>query len=413
MTSGNQTVESFRARAREWLCEGLPSRAENRLDDVKLQNRIYDAGFGGIAFPAEYGGLGLTLDHQKAFYDAADELDRQLPSQYWVSIGMIAPTILEKGSEAAKQRWLRPILRGDLVCIQLLSEPRGGSDMAGASTRLTRDGDSYVLNGAKMWSTNAYLADYGLCLARSNWDVPKHAGLSMIMVPLKGTDSVTLRRTRMADGELGDVCEEFFDDVVLPAENLIGEEGDGWAVAHTLLFHERTETSGIGYGYLGGRRRARSEVAAGRSPGSLASELALVAARNGLRDVHGQAVADVYVDALVGDLTSARIMRGMGLGTHEGPWGSLAQLQRSVIQHRASLVVLAVQGADAVAWDGDEARTDNAGTAWLMSRVATIGGGTSEMQRNVVSERLLGLPREPSFDRDVPFRDVMRNAKGF
>jgi alkylation response protein AidB-like acyl-CoA dehydrogenase len=409
-TEDIESVDSFAERARAWLREGLPSWSDEWLDDYSLQARIYDGGFGGIAFPVEYGGLGLTLDHQKAFYDAADDMERQVPGQYWVSIGMVAPTILEHGSESAKQRWLRTLLRGEIVCIQLLSEPRGGSDMAGSTTRLSRDGDSFLLNGAKMWSTNAHVADYGLCLARSDWSVPKHRGLSMIMVPLKDAEGVTIRRTRMATGELGEVCEEFFDDVVLPAENLIGDENDGWAVAQTLLFHERNQTSGVGYGYLGGARRARTTAgpAAGR-----ASDLVAVTRSGPLAPLHAQAVADAYVDALVGDLTSRRIMRGMSLGARQGPWGSLAQLQRSVSGHRASLTRLAALGAEGVTWDGDDVRLDNAGTAWLSSRIATIGGGTSEMQRNIVSERLLGLPREPSFDRDLAFDEVLRNATKF
>ncbi len=203
------SVEQFVARARVWLEANLPTWEEPPVDDVELQNRIFDAGFGGLAFPREYGGQALTLAHQRAFYDTADDLGRQLPMQYWVSIGMIAPLLLERGSEGQKQQLLPSLLRGDIICIQLLSEPRGGSDLAGVTTRLTRDGDSYVLNGAKMWSTNADLADYGLCLACSDWDVPKHQGMSMILVPLKDTEGVSLRRTRMATGELGDVCEEF------------------------------------------------------------------------------------------------------------------------------------------------------------------------------------------------------------
>jgi alkylation response protein AidB-like acyl-CoA dehydrogenase len=409
MSDAIESVEDFAARAGVWLAANLPAWDEGRLDDVTLQNRIYDAGFGGIAFPREYGGLGLTLEHQKAFYDAGDELDRQVPGKYWVSIGMVAPTILERGSEAAKQRWLRTLLRGDIVCIQLLSEPRGGSDMAGATTRLTRDGDSYLLNGAKMWSTNAYLADFGLCLARSDWDAPKHQGLSMIMVPLKDSKGVTLKRTRMATGEVGDVCEEFFDDVLLPAENLVGEENDGWSVAQTLLFHERNQTSGVGYGYLGGSGRPYT-AAARRGAAVSSGDLVGVARQNGLTELHAQAVADLYVNTLVGNLTSQRIMRGMARGTHKGPWGSLAQLQRSTSGHRASLTRLAVFGAEGVTWDGDEVQLDNVGTAWLTSRVATIGGGTTEMQRNIVSERLLDLPREPSLERGIPFSDVLRNA---
>jgi alkylation response protein AidB-like acyl-CoA dehydrogenase len=404
-----ESVEDFSARARSWLQVALPSWKDDPLDDVTLQNRIFDGGFGGLAFPAEYGGAGLTLAHHKAFYDAADDLARQVPGKYWVSIGMVAPLLLERASEDLKKKFLPQILRGDIVCIQLLSEPRGGSDLAGVTTRLTGDGDRYILDGSKMWSTNAYLADYGLCLARSNWDLPKHQGMSMILVPLAHGEGVTVRRTRMADGRLGDVCEEFFDGVTLPATNLIGREGDGWSVAQTLMAHERNQTSGVGFGYLGGGDN--KVMVTDRT--ALAAELVTTARNRSVLDRHGQELADVYVDSLVTRLTSARIMRGQILGTHEGPWGSAGKLLGSEGGHRAARARLAALGADALVWDGDEVEVNNAGTSWLLARASTIGGGTSEIQRNIISERLLGLPREPSFDKDIPYSDVVRNATKF
>jgi alkylation response protein AidB-like acyl-CoA dehydrogenase len=409
MNESGESVDDFAARARAWIEANLPKYEEPIVDDVDLQNRIFDAGFGGIAFPREYSGQGLTLAHQRVFYDIADESGRQVPAKYWVSIGMVAPLLLERGSEEQKQRFLGPLLRGDIVCIQLLSEPRGGSDLAGVTTRLTRDGETYVLNGAKMWSTNAYLADYGLCLARSDWEVPKHQGMSMILVPLKDNPGVTLRRTRMASGELGDVCEEFFDDVVLPIANRVGEEGDGWAVAQALMFHERNQTASIGYGYLGGQGKTTMVIDRSASAAALAG----TARHRGSFDLHAQIAADVYVESVVTRLTGARVMRGMALGTHAGPWGSLGKLMGSEDSHRAALARLTVEGADAVVWDGDDVQLDNAGTDWLCARTGTIGGGTNEIQRNIVSERLLELPREPSFDRDIPFNEALRNASKF
>jgi len=401
-----ESVEAFNARARSWLAANLPSRDDPPVDDVVLQNQIYDAGFAGLAFPIEYGGAGLTLEHHKAFYETADALDRQLPGKYWVSIGMVAPLLLERASEEIKKEFLPRILRGNIVVIQLLSEPRGGSDLAGVSTRLTRDGDHYVLSGSKMWSTNAHLADYGVCLARSNWDVPKHRGLSMIIVPLKHAAGVTVSRTRMADGTLGDVCEEFFDGLVLPATHLIASEGDGWSVARTLMAHERNQTAGVGYGYLGGGDNRVMVV----DRSALAADLVATARARDALDLHGQALADVYVDTIVTRLTTDRIMRGQMLGTHEGEWGSAGKLLGSEDGHRAARARLAALGADGLVWDGNEIEIDNAGTEWLLARTSTIGGGTSEIQRNIISERLLGLPREPAFDRDIPYSEVMRNA---
>ena len=400
-----ETVEAFTARAESWIRSNLPSYEDPEIEGEDLQRQLFDAGFGAIAFPEEYGGSGLTLEHHKAFYDAAYAFNRQIPMSGLVSVRMLGPTILDHGSHEAKSKFLPALLRADTEWIQLLSEPQGGSDMAGASTRLTRDGDTYVLNGAKMWSTGAYRADYGLCLCRSDWDAPKHRGLSMIAVPFK-TRGVTIEQTRTADGELGEFCQEFFDDVVLPAGNLIGGENNGWAVAQTLLFHERNAVGNVGYGYVGpqGPTLGTTRVGASRSPAQLAAH----AARHGKIGAVGAQIAEAYIESIVGPLTAARVMTGMRVGSHKGQWGSLLKLQRSVTKHEALRTTLATLGPEAVIWDGDEVRLDNPGTAWLRSRGGTIAGGTSEMQRNIISERLLGLPREPSDDRDIPYNQLVK-----
>jgi alkylation response protein AidB-like acyl-CoA dehydrogenase len=401
--TGSETVEAFRARAEQWIKGNLPTYDDPETDGRELQRLMFDNGFAGIAFPEEYGGAGLTLGHHAAFYDVAHALRRQTPLNLMVSVGMLGPTLLDQGSHEAKLKFLPPLLRADEEWIQLLSEPRGGSDMAGATTRLARDGDTYVLNGAKMWSTGAYRADYGLCLCRSDWDAPKHRGLSTIAVPLKGTPGVTIEQTRTAAGLLGEFCQEFFDDVVLPTGNLIGEENSGWAVAQRLLFHERNAVGNVGYGYFG-PRRSSGGISSFRNP----SQVAVLAARRGALGAVGPQLAEAYIESVVGSLTSARIMTGLRVGTHQGQWGSLLKLQGSESAHRALRTALAALGADAVMWEGEEIELENAGTIWLGSRGGTIAGGTSEMQRNIISERLLGLPREPSDDRDLPFSELVK-----
>ncbi|MBW8825348.1 MAG: acyl-CoA dehydrogenase family protein [Acidobacteria bacterium] len=404
-----ETLDVFGSRARAWIEANLPSWDDDEVDSHTLQNLLFDNGFAGIAFPREYGGAGLTLAHQKVFYDTAAELRRQVPSTYMVSIGMMAPTILDSASHEAKLRFLPKALRGDETWMQLLSEPRGGSDMAGSTTRLTRDGDIYVLNGAKMWSSGAYESTYGLCLCRSDWNAPKHRGLSMIAVPLQGTPGLELHRTRAANGNLGEFCEESFVDVQLPVDNLIGEESKGWSVAQTLLFHERNAVANIGYGYLG-RTAARSGSAQRSNFGVLAvPEMVERARARGGSPEARQAIADAFIEETVLGITSGRIMAGMRVGTHKGQWGSMLKLQGSVAAHERARTALVVSGADGVIWDGDEVRIDNPGTTWLGCRGGTLAGGSNEMQRNIVSERLLGLPREPSFDRDLPFNEVIRN----
>jgi alkylation response protein AidB-like acyl-CoA dehydrogenase len=283
--------------------------------------------------------------------------------------------------------------------------------MAGALTRLTRDGDSYILNGAKMWSTGAHRADYGLCLCRSDWNAPKHRGLSTIAVPLKGTPGLTIQQIRAANGEAGDFCQEFFDDVVLPSANLIGEENHGWAVAQTLLLHERNAAGNLGFGYLAAPNSDTPPEP--RQSVRTLTTLAHTAHDREIDAAVATAVADAYIEAVVGALTSARLMTGLRLGTHKGQWGSLSKLQGAVARHATLRTTLAVHGADGVIWDGPDVRYDNPGTSWLGVRGTTLAGGSNEMQRNIVSERLLGLPREPSFDRDLPFNEVLRNQGKF
>jgi len=172
------------------------------------------------------------------------------------------------------------------------------------------------------------------------------------------------------------------------------------------MAHERNQTAGVGYGYLGGGDNRVMVV----DRSALAADLVATARARDALDLHGQALADVYVDTIVTRLTTDRIMRGQMLGTHEGEWGSAGKLLGSEDGHRAARARLAALGADALVWDGNEIEIDNAGTEWLLARTSTIGGGTSEIQRNIISERLLGLPREPAFDRDIPYSEVMRNA---
>jgi alkylation response protein AidB-like acyl-CoA dehydrogenase len=400
-----EPVVAFADRAAAWIAANLPSTQDEPVDHRELQRRIFDAGFGGIGFPAEYGGAGLTAEHQRAFFDAIERLGRQSPTRFQVSIGMLGPTLLDHGSPEAKRRFLPPLLRGDDMWIQLLSEPRGGSDMASATTRLTRDGDTFVLTGAKMWSSAAHEAEYGLCLCRLDWTVPKHRGLAMVAVPLRDTPGVTIQQTRAVNGELGHFCEVFLDDVVLPTGNLIGGEDEGWAVAQTLLRHERNGVGGIGLGYLGPRPRTQ---APGKPKLPTPAQIAARARAHGDPEAVAPLLADVYIDSVVTPLTAARLSTGLRVGTHQGPWGSLGKLQASKAVHRAALAALAADGADGVIFAGDAVEVDNTGTEWLGVRRATIAGGTSEIQRNIISERLLGLPREPADDRDVPFSEVVR-----
>jgi alkylation response protein AidB-like acyl-CoA dehydrogenase len=406
MTETLDDLDEFRVRARAWALASLPPRDDASLDDRELQCRLFDAGYAGFAMPREYGGAGLTLQHQQVFYDEC-AFDRRVPIAFSTSVAILGATLLDEGSETLRRRHLPSILRGDERWIQLLSEPGGGSDMAAALTRLDRAGDEYVLNGAKIWSTGALDADWGMCLARTDFSRPKHQGLSMIAVPLRDAPGVTIQPIRYATGEQAEFCQEFFDDVRLPLDHLIGAENDGWRVARTLLAHERLAAGGAGHGY-GLTLRSSGE---GGPPTAWPSTL--VTQVNGRADASRLArlVADAYIERTVSRFANDRIMTGIRTGILVGAWGSLLKLHLGVNAPRESKIALAVHAADGVIWDDDEDAFDHAGEHWLISRGPSLGGGSNEMQRNTVSEQLLGLPREPATDRDLPFDEVLERRR--
>ncbi|MDP1793884.1 MAG: acyl-CoA dehydrogenase family protein, partial [Acidimicrobiales bacterium] len=253
-----ETVEEFRLRARAWMKDNLPlvpedtdvrNRAERRIHERTLQRKLYDAGFAGICWPAEYGGLGLSFDYQRAFSE--ESLPYDMPFSLNVpTFGILAATLIEYGTHEQKQRHLPAILQGDELWVQFLSEPSGGSDLAGCLTRADRDGDMFIMNGSKIWSSGAAESDYAMCLARTNWDVPKHRGLTMFIMKIH-QPGVTVEQIRQVDGSM-EFCQEFFDDVPIPASDVVGTIDDGWTIATALLVHERAAVGG-GSIYTSGR----------------------------------------------------------------------------------------------------------------------------------------------------------------
>ncbi|MGH2394740.1 MAG: acyl-CoA dehydrogenase family protein, partial [Candidatus Limnocylindria bacterium] len=269
-----EDLDAYRLRVRAWVADNMP-RPQPRVDwnpmrddddrasrARELQRRLYDGGFAGICYPPEYGGQGLPLEYQRAFDQESEGYE--LPMLFSVpTLSICGPTILEFGTEEQKRRYIPAFIRGDELWVQFMSEPSGGSDMAGALTRATRDGDVFLLNGSKIWSTYAYRSDLALCLARTNWDVPKHRGLTMFIVPIHHP-GITVNQIKMVDGT-EEFCEEFFDDAVIPAENVLGEVDDGWTVATRLLFHERATVGGAS-AYTSGRMPSGGEAARNELP---------------------------------------------------------------------------------------------------------------------------------------------------
>jgi alkylation response protein AidB-like acyl-CoA dehydrogenase len=407
----SESVEEFRERARLWLkenmppeCNGMGRRNEPGGWDREraLQRRLWDGGFAGICFPAEFGGLGLSRDHQRAFTE--ESLPYDMPYAVNVpTLGILGATLVDYGTPEQKRRHLPRILKGEELWVQFLSEPSGGSDLAGCLTRADRDGDVFVLNGSKIWSSGAADADYAMCLARTNWDVPKHRGLTMFIMKIH-QPGVTVERIRQVDGSM-EFCQEFFDDVLLPESDVVGDVDDGWTVASRLLVHERLSVGG-GSPYTSGRSGGHDA-----EDGDMLLELVRTSGRE--RDPRArQLLAEAHARRLVHRALNTRLTAAMASGAMPAPAGAIMKLFAATNVMRRAEISLELAGAEAVVWpDGPELPTAaQLGTFALGRQGLSLGGGSNEMQRNIISERVLGLPREPAADRDIPYRQVKRTG---
>ncbi len=407
-----EDLEAFGLRARHWLAEHMPRLApgsdnsqlmhndESGERARALQRTLFEGGFAGLCFPTEYGGQGLPIEYQRAF--TAESGPYEMPVVFNVpSFAILAATLLDCATEAQKRRHIPAILSGEELWVQFLSEPSGGSDLAGLVTRATRDGDVFVLNGSKIWSSGAFRADYALCLARTDWHAPKHRGLTMFIVKIR-QPGLEVQQIKMVNGS-NEFCQEFFDDVAVPAENVVGEVNDGWTIASRLLFRER-EAMGGGSPFTSG------QTGGSTSHGGLRDDLAVLARTLGLAEDPRtrQLVAEARAGDRVAEQLTRRVALGMGTGHFEGPAGSLPRLFSATNTERHYDIGLEIAGAGAVAGpSGDPASAQ--GVAYLSRQGSSLGGGSNEMQRNIISERVLGMPREYAADRDRPFDEVRHN----
>jgi alkylation response protein AidB-like acyl-CoA dehydrogenase len=411
-----EDVDSFRLRARSWVRDNLRpvgplvlSLRADRSDEEELagvardrevQRMLFDAGLAGICMPREYGGQGLTPTHQQALNEelAGYEYPSRLQAPTFTPC---AAVLLDFGTEEQKQRHIPAMLKGEEIWMQFLSEPSGGSDVAGALTTAVRDGDEWVLNGSKVWTTGAWWSDWGMCLARTNWDVPKHRGLTVFMLPIN-QPGIDVHRIEMLNGNR-EFCQEFLSDVRVPDHDRVGDVDDGWTVGTRWMFHERmlynspyvtmaTSTSRGGDGVS-----AMIEVA--RAAGRVDDPVA--------RDLIGEA----RTLEIVGDALRRRVGRGIATRTMSDQSSAIARLFGGITATRRTTIAFDLAGSAAGAWsDADDGEMADRGVDYLMRQTSCIGGGTTEMARNVVSERVLGMPRERTSDRDVAFRDVPRSS---
>jgi alkylation response protein AidB-like acyl-CoA dehydrogenase len=393
-------LTAFRLQVRSFLAEHAPKRA-GRGDDEgaafeatvaelgtqkAFQAALAGAGLAGLTWPKPWG-PGLTPEHQRVFNEEA--AGYELPTTaYIIGLGMVIPTMIEFGTDAQRERYVAKALRGEEIWSQLFSEPGAGSDVASLQMRAERDGDEWILNGQKVWTTGAQLSDFGAVIARTNPDNPKHRGITMFIIDFKAP-GVDIRPLRQMNGGSG-FNEVFFTDVRVPDANRIGEVDDGWRCAIAMLMNERVA---IGSGGGGGR-------SAGVKP------LIDLARRRGVLDdpVVRQGIADVYIRAQIMSYIGQRTRAAVTAGKAPGPEGSIAKLAGALLARRTSDLGIAIAGAGGQAWE--DKRESRWALGVLSAPASRIAGGTDEVQRNIIGERVLGLPKEPQIDRDVPFKEL-------
>jgi alkylation response protein AidB-like acyl-CoA dehydrogenase len=390
------TGEELRERVRGFLKHASPSQRQEFLD------ARFDAGLAWVHFPEGLGGLGLPRQMQAvvdAELAAANAPDNE-PDRIGIGLGMAAPTILTHGTDEQKQRWLKALWTGRQVWCQLFSEPGAGSDLAALGTRAVRDGDGWVVNGQKVWTSSAHQAVRGLLVARTDPDVPKHAGLTYFACDMTAP-GVEVRPLRQLTGE-AEFNEVFLSDVRIPDSDRIGAVGEGWTVAMTTLMSERVS---IG-----------SSRAVPREAGMIGSVVKTWREHRELRTpgLHDRLLR-LWVEAEVARLSAERLRQQLAAGK-PGPEGSAAKLVFARLNQEISGFEVELAGPDGLRYDDwTMQRPERAnffgrgpGFRYLRARGNSIEGGTSEILRNIVAERVLGLPPEPRTDKEVAWKDLPR-----
>jgi len=371
--------EAFRAELRQWLAKALPELpsspargdwAERRLFDTDWQRRLFDAGYAGLSWPKEYGGRDASPSEQLVFLEETTAASAPYVGVNFVGLLHAGPTLIAEGSDEQKARHLPAILRGDQVWCQGFSEPAAGSDLASLRTRAVREGDHYLVSGQKIWCSFAQVGDFGELLVRTDPDAPKHRGITWLILPMD-SPGIEVRPIETVLGS-SEFSEVFLDEVRVPVANRIGEENDGWRVTQVTFAFER------GTAFV-------SELVEARR---LAEELAAFEHPDGGAEL-GRIVAEL--DALWA-LTKRNVSQSAQRGV-PGDGALMIKLAYSEVRQRLGDLSLRALGRDALDLDAPEK------LAWVEERVRTlnltIAAGTSQIQRNIIGERLLGLPREP------------------
>ncbi len=391
-------LDAFRQEARQWLEDNCPPSMRGRsvhfedayevysTDDAKLWlERAAKRGWTAPTWPTEYGGGGLGRDQYRVLQQEMARL-KVLPPAAGMGTAMIGPTLLEFGTEEQKQRHLPRIVSGEVRWCQGYSEPGAGSDLAGLQTRAVRDGDNYIINGQKIWTSGADHADWMFVLVRTDPDAPKHEGISFLLLDMH-QPGVTVKPIRLISGS-SPFCETFFDDAIASARDLVGEENKGWTVAKRLLQYER---SGGASGAAPVREnKPRLNVYASLAKQYIGEDDAGRVADSGVRrEILGQVMQEKALQ-----LTGQRVQEESTSTGAPGAATSIFKYVGSTLSRDGSELKSRLRGTSGLGWEGPGFSDEEleATRGWLRDRAVTIYGGTNEVQLNIISKRVLGLP---------------------
>jgi alkylation response protein AidB-like acyl-CoA dehydrogenase len=390
-----ERLDVLRTEARSWLADAWPAfNAEHpdtgRYEPARArawQRRLAEGGWGAPSWPDEYGGRGFGPLESTVWAEEKARIGATIPFNV-VGFGMAGPTIIAHGTLPQKERYLPPLLGGEEIWCQLFSEPGAGSDLASLATRAVRDGDDWIVTGQKVWSSSAHEAQWGLLLARYDFDAPKHKGLIYLLCDMS-SPGIEVRPLKQMDGNTH-FNEVFLSDVRVPHVSRLGEPGDGWRMAITTLMHERMSIGSATGGYTFPFERL-VDLARDHSSGGSIDPLT--------RD----ALARVYTQRRVLEMLNARILSKLGRGQIPDAEGSIVKLVLAGLISDTADVGMRLLGHSGTVMGGEGIQR-----AFLGSPAFRIGGGTDEIQRNLIGERVLGLPKDSNPEKDVPFDSTRR-----
>ena len=399
---------AFRAEAKAWIDANAPREFEAELSKASLgriklkqhdivevakawQKKKSDGGWVCLHWPREYGGRGATAV-ERVIWQQEEGVYFKLTSPFQIGEGMCGPTLMAYGSEADKRRYLPKIASGEEIWCQLFSEPSGGSDVAGLRTRAERDGDHWIINGQKIWTSGAHYSDYGILITRTDPTVPKHKGLTMFYIDMKSR-GVEVKPIKQANG-MQEFNEVFFTNLRIPDQQRLGAVGDGWNVSLTTLMNERMTI---------GARLATGFSELFEFCSNLMTEDGLAIDDRATRSK----LANWAVKNSGLKYTSMRAISALSKGERPGPENSIGKLVAGTMLQDIATYAMDLQGASGMLTDPDAAEAAGQFQAMLMSSPSTrIAGGTDEILRNIIAERVLGLPGDIRVDKDVPFNKI-------